>query len=69
MTMNNKDKAGAKAANTSGDSDDALQHELKREQQEPKDAIDDIAKDTNLSGSSSWTTLPPDGKATPGSKK
>ena len=40
------------------DSDEALQDELRRESAEVSDAVGDIAEDRNVSGSSSWTTLP-----------
>jgi hypothetical protein len=35
-----------------------LQEELRRESAEVADAIGDIAADRNVSGSSTWTTLP-----------
>jgi hypothetical protein len=61
MANNEKDSARSKGSNfKGGDSDDAVQEELKREQDESKEAIGDVAKDRNLSGSSSWTTLPAD---------
>ena len=37
-----------------------LQEELRRESAEVTDAIGDIAADRNVSGSSTWTTLPED---------
>jgi hypothetical protein len=40
------------------DSEAGLQEELRRESSEVSDAIGDIAKDRNLSGSSTWTTQP-----------
>jgi hypothetical protein len=68
MANNDKDNARSKGSNfNSVDSDDAVQEELKREQDESKEAIGDVAKDRNLSGSSSWTTLPPDASPKSGS--
>jgi hypothetical protein len=40
------------------DSEQGLQEELHRESAEVSDAIGDIAEDRNVSGSSTWTTLP-----------
>ena len=40
------------------DSEDGLQEELRRESAEVSDAIGDIAENRNVSGSSTWTTLP-----------
>jgi hypothetical protein len=40
------------------DSEARLQEELRRESIEISDAIGDIAEDRNVSGSSTWTTLP-----------
>jgi hypothetical protein len=40
------------------DTESELQEELRRESAEVSDAIGDIATDRNVSGSSSWTTLP-----------
>ena len=40
------------------DTETGLQEELQRESAEVADAVGDIASDRNLSGSSSWTTLP-----------
>ena len=40
------------------DSEQGLQEELRRESAEVSDAIGDIAEDRNVSGSSTWTTLP-----------
>ena len=42
------------------DSEDGLQEELRRESAEVSDAIGDIAENRNVSGSSTWTTLPED---------
>ena len=40
------------------DSEAALQEELRREAAEGEGAIGDVAKNRNLSGSSTWETLP-----------
>jgi hypothetical protein len=40
------------------DSEAALQEELRRESAEGSKTVGDIAKDRNLSGSSTWTTEP-----------
>jgi hypothetical protein len=40
------------------DNDASLQEELRRESAEAADAIGDIAENRNVSGSSTWTTLP-----------
>jgi hypothetical protein len=40
------------------DADAAVQKELQREEGEGKDLIGDEAKNRNLSGSSTWETLP-----------
>jgi hypothetical protein len=45
-------------ANTGEASESALQEELRREAEEGRDAIGDIAENKNLSGSSTWETLP-----------
>ncbi|MEO8909819.1 MAG: hypothetical protein ABI408_06275 [Gemmatimonadaceae bacterium] len=61
--MTNEKKENAQSKPTDGqrvDSTDALEQELERERSEGTDAIGDAATDRNLSGSSTWTTLPPD---------
>ena len=40
------------------DSEDGLQEELRRESAEVSDVVGDIAENRNVSGSSTWTTLP-----------
>lgn len=44
--------------NAPADTDTALQRELARERAEGRDAIGDVAANRNLSGSSTWETLP-----------
>jgi hypothetical protein len=55
--MTNEPTHDAGTAEPTGDSEAALQNELRREELE-RDAIGDIASDRNLTGSSSWLTLP-----------
>jgi hypothetical protein len=50
-----KNTAGKK---NSSDSEKALQDELQREAAEGKGSVGDAAKNSNLSGSSTWETLP-----------
>jgi hypothetical protein len=45
------------------DTESGLQEELRRESAEVSDAVGDIAEDRNVSGSSTWTTLPTDDEA------
>jgi hypothetical protein len=55
--MTNESTRDAGMTEPTGDSDAALHNELRREESE-RDAIGDVASDRNLSGSSSWLTLP-----------
>lgn len=59
----NPDQTNAGGTESTGDSEAALQEELRREASEGKDAIGDSATNRNLSGSSTWETLPDDGAA------
>ncbi len=43
-----------------GDNEDNLQEELDRESVEGVDSVGDVGSNRNLSGSSSWETLPKD---------
>jgi len=54
----------AGAADRAPDSEAALQRELKREEAEGGGTTGDMEADRNLSGSSTWVTLPPPGDAT-----
>ena len=55
----NKHEAGKKgASDAKRDSEKALQDELRREAAEGKGSVGDAAKNSNLSGSSTWETLP-----------
>jgi hypothetical protein len=59
----NKNEAGKKGASDSmSDSEKALQEELRREAAEGKGSVGDAAKNNNLTGSSTWETLPEDDK-------
>jgi len=54
-----KNDSGKKGASESqSDSEKALQEELRREAAEGKGSVGDAAKNSNLSGSSTWETLP-----------
>ncbi|MBA2683746.1 MAG: hypothetical protein H0U66_04590 [Gemmatimonadaceae bacterium] len=53
----NKNDAGKKG-DAKSDSEQALQDELRREAAEGKGSVGDAAKNSNLSGSSTWETLP-----------
>jgi hypothetical protein len=44
----------------SSDSEATLQDALKKESAEGKDSIGDAGKNTNLTGASTWNTLPED---------
>src|SRR4051812_1636471 len=46
------------APESTPDSDDALQRELRREQGEGRGTIGDMQDERNLSGASTWVTLP-----------
>jgi hypothetical protein len=56
----NKREGSGNAGETS---ESALQEELRREAEEGRDAIGDIAENKNLSGSSTWETLPKEPRA------
>lgn len=53
---------------TQSDGEKALQEELRREASEGKGTVGDAASNRNLSGSSTWETLP-DGDAKDGSAR
>jgi hypothetical protein len=52
------DKNAAGKKDSKSDSEKALQDELRREAAEGKGSVGDAAKNSNLSGSSTWETLP-----------
>lgn len=53
---------------TQSDSEKALQEELRREAAEGKSSIGDAGRNNNLSGSSTWETLPEDDSSQKGNK-
>jgi hypothetical protein len=55
----NQHEAGKKT-DAMSDSEKALQEELRREAAEGKGSIGDASKNNNLTGSSTWETLPDD---------
>jgi hypothetical protein len=58
MTDSEREGKAGKATEPASDSDAAMQEELRREASEGKGLIGDEAKNRNLSGSSTWETLP-----------
>lgn len=70
--MSDKTSDGQNDANsksdTQSDSEKALQEELRREAAEGKSSIGDAGKNNNLSGSSTWETLPEDDSSQKGNK-
>jgi hypothetical protein len=63
----NKNQAGKKS-DAKSDSEKALQDELRREAAEGKGSVGDAAKNNNLTGSSTWETLPDDDASKKGNK-
>ena len=55
-------------SNTQSDSEKALQEELRREAAEGKSSVGDAGRNNNLSGSSTWETLPDDDSSQKGNK-
>ena len=64
----NKQNDTNSTSNTQSDSEKALQEELRREAAEGKSSVGDAAKNHNLSGSSTWETLPEDDSSQKGNK-
>jgi len=58
MTDSDREGKTGKAAEPASDTDAAIQEELQREEAEGKRLIGDEAKNRNVSGSSTWETLP-----------
>jgi hypothetical protein len=58
MKDSEHEREAQKATKAPSDSDAAIQEELRREAGEGKGLIGDEAKNRNLSGSSTWETLP-----------
>jgi hypothetical protein len=52
-----------RSTGTGNDEDGRLQEELNRESEEGDDSIGDVGSNRNLSGSSTWETLPNEGKS------
>ena len=67
IMSDNKNEAGKKSGEKH-DSEKALQEELRREAAEGKGSVGDAAKNNNLSGSSTWETLPDDDATKKGNK-
>ena len=55
-------------SDTQSDSEKALQEELRREAAEGKGSVGDAGRNNNLSGSSTWETLPDDDSSQKGNK-
>jgi hypothetical protein len=62
------DKENDKQSDAQSDSEQALQEELRREAAEGKDSIGDAGRNNNLSGSSTWETLPDEDSSQEGNK-
>jgi hypothetical protein len=58
--MSHDKKDAGNKSDTQSDNEKALQDELRREAAEGKGSIGDAGKNNNLSGSSTWETLPDD---------
>jgi hypothetical protein len=65
---NNEQKNAKSTSETQSDSEKALQEELRREAAEGKSSVGDAGKNNNLSGSSTWETLPDDDSSQKGKK-
>jgi hypothetical protein len=66
--MSDKKNEKGKTSDAKSDSEKALQDELRREAAEGKGSVGDAAKNSNLSGSSTWETLPDDDASKKGNK-
>ena len=58
--MRNQQDDANTESDAQSDSEKALQEELRREAAEGKSSVGDAARNNNLSGSSTWETLPDD---------
>ena len=59
MSQNDAERGdGPERVETTGDTEAALQAELHREAAEGGKLVGDMQSNTNVSGSSTWTTLP-----------
>lgn len=66
--MSDNENNAGKKSDAKSDSEQALQDELRREAQEGKGSVGDAEKNTNLTGSSTWDTLPDDDVSKKGQK-
>jgi hypothetical protein len=66
--MSDKLKDENSNADMQSDSEKALQEELRREAAEGKSSVGDAGKNNNLSGSSTWETLPEEDSSQKGNK-
>jgi hypothetical protein len=60
-TMADQNQGKDRNTGKRGDDDSGLQEELNRESEEGDDSIGDVGSNRNLSGSSTWETLPNEG--------
>jgi len=65
---NDTQKDANSTRNAQSESEQALQEELRREAAEGKGSVGDAARNNNLSGSSTWETLPDDDSSQKGNK-
>jgi hypothetical protein len=65
--IDNENESGKKSSEKE-DSEKALQDELRREASEGKGSVGDAARNNNLTGSSTWETLPDDDASKQGNK-
>ena len=56
--MSNNDEAKSGKSGEGTDSEDSLEKELEKESAEGKDLVGDVKSNRNLSGASTWDTLP-----------
>ena len=58
--MSNNEETKSGSSNHGGDTEESLAKELEKESAEGKDSVGDVKSNRNLSGASSWDTLPDD---------
>lgn len=56
--MSNNEETRGGSSGQSGDTEESLAKELEKESAEGKDSLGDVKSNRNLSGASSWDTLP-----------
>jgi hypothetical protein len=66
--MSDKKNDAGQGTDAQGDSEEALQEELRREAAERKNAIGDVDSNKNLTGSTTWETLPDEDSSQKGNK-